>query len=176
VQLDASFVIHGIFHNTQKAFVRAFANDYGLPDQLVTAKGARGSHRGTTSSAISSVQGRVYTAEIWTLGLGAATLRGHGDDIRASNHEYTLVLDQFAVSDEECTAMDVEDFSLTAFATKLFHVVFVPNLGAVAICCYGVLIPAGHLRYLSVQECSKIALLIDNTQDFTVDTNDAANG
>jgi hypothetical protein len=107
--------------------------------------------------------------------LCATTLRCHGDNIRAANHKYTLVLDQLAVSNEQSTAMDVEDLALSAFATVLFDVVFVPDFRAVAVSCNGILVPANDLRDLGVKESSHIALLIDNFQDFAIHTNDATN-
>jgi hypothetical protein len=174
VQFNAGFIVHGIFDNTQKSLVCTLANDDRLSDQLVAAHLARRSH-GATSVAARGIQGRVYAAEIRTLRLSATTLCSHGDNIRAANHEDTLVFHQFAISNEQSTTMDVEDLALSALATVLFHVVFVPDLRAIAIGCHCVLIPANDLRDLGVKECSNVALLIDDLQDFAVNTNDATN-
>lgn len=60
--------------------------------------------------------------------LSTTALRCHSDDVVAANHEYTLILDQLAVADEESTTVNEEDFSLAAFATILLDIVFVPDL------------------------------------------------
>jgi hypothetical protein len=52
---------------------------------------------------------------------------------------------------------------LTAFASVLFDVVFMSNLGTVAIRCYGMLVPADNLRDLCMEKCADIALLIDDS-------------
>jgi hypothetical protein len=72
--------------------------------------------------------------------------------------------------------MDVKDLALSSFATVLFDVVFVPDLGAIAIGCNGILVPTNNLRDLGVKKCSDIALLIDDFQDFAIHTNDTTNG
>jgi hypothetical protein len=109
------------------------------------------------------------------LGLRATTLCSQGDNIGAADNEDTLVLDEFAIPYKEGTAMDIDDLALTAFATVLLDVVFVPDLRSVAIGSNSVLIPAHDLRHLGVQECSHIALLVNNLQDFAINTDNATN-
>lgn len=54
------------------------------------------------------------------------------------------------------------------------NIIVVSDLGSVTVSGYCVLVPADNLRDLRVEECADIALLIDNSEDFAVDTNDAA--
>jgi hypothetical protein len=115
-------------------------------------------------------------AKIWTLCLSTTALCCHCDDVVAANHEDTLVLDQVAVSHEESPPVDVEDFALSTFTAVFLDIVVVSDLGTVAVCCYSVLVPVDHLRYLGVEECANVALLIDYTQDFAIDSNDTTDG
>jgi hypothetical protein len=68
--------------------------------------------------------------------------------------------------------VDIEDFALSAFTTVFLDIVVVSDLGTVAVCCYSVLVPTDNLRYLGMEECENLALLVDYTQDFAVDSND----
>jgi hypothetical protein len=104
--------------------------------------------------------------------LSATALCCHSHNIVAANHEDTLVLNQVAVPHKEGTAVDVEDFALSAFTTVFLDIVVVSDLGAVSVCCYSVLVPANNLRYLGMEECENFALLIDYTQDLAINSND----
>lgn len=127
MQLNASFVTHGILDNTQEPLVTTFADDHSLSNELVTAKTAGWRHT-STSIAVRCVQGRVQPTEIGALCLSPATLGSHSDNIRTANDENALVFVLLAVSDKQGTSMDVDDLALATFTTILFNIIFVPDL------------------------------------------------
>jgi hypothetical protein len=170
VKFDASFVVHGVLDDTQEALVSTLPNDHSLSDQLVTSETTRRSH-GTSSIAVRCIESRVQTAQIRTLCLRTTALSRHGDNVRAAHYKDALVLDEFAVADEKSATMDVDDLALSTFATVFLDIVFMPDLGPVAVGCNGMLVPADNLRYLGVEKCSNIALLVNNAQHFTIYTN-----
>jgi hypothetical protein len=57
--------------------------------------------------------------------------------------------------------MDVDDFALSVFAAVLFDVVFMSDLRTIAIGRYRMFVSANNLRYLSMQQCSHVSLLVD---------------
>jgi hypothetical protein len=107
--------------------------------------------------------------------LSAATLCSHGDDVRTSDNEYALVLNELTISYKKSTTVDVDDFALSAFTAVLFNIVLMSDLGTVTVCCYGVFVSADNLRDLGVEQCSNVSLLINDLQDLAIDTNNAAN-
>jgi hypothetical protein len=175
MEFNAGFVVHGIFDDSQKTLVGTLADTDRLTDQFVASKGCPRGRHSTRVAIRTCVEGRVDTAKIWTLCLSTTALCCHCDDVVAANHEDTLVLDQVAVSHEESPPVDVEDFALSTFTAVFLDIVVVSDLGTVAVCCYSVLVPVDHLRYLGVEECANVALLIDYTQDFAIDSNDTTN-
>jgi hypothetical protein len=108
--------------------------------------------------------------------LGSSALGGHCKDACAADDEDTLVLDQLAVLNEECTSVDVKDLALSVLAAVLLDVVVVSDLRAIAVRGHGVSVPACYLRDLCVEKCAYIALLVHDLQDLTIDTDNTTNG
>jgi hypothetical protein len=161
MEFNAGFVVHSIFYNSQKTLVGTLTDNDCLTDQSVASKGGpRGRHSGR-GAVCTCVESRVDTTKIWTLCLSATALCCHGDNIVTASHKDALVLDQVTVPDEEGTSVDVENFALSAFTTVLLDIVIVPNLGPVAVSCHSVFVSADNLRYLSMEECANVALLVD---------------
>lgn len=173
MQLDPCFVIHSVFHDAEKSLVCALADDDCLSDQLVATEASRGRHR-PRAAVCASVQSWVQATEI--LSLRSSALGGHSKNACAADDEDTLVIDQLAVLDKQCTPVDVEDLALSVLTAVLLDIVVVANFRPIAVCSHGVPISACHLRDLCVEKRAHITLLVHNLQDLTIDSDNATNG
>jgi hypothetical protein len=175
VQLNSGLVVHGVFDNTKKTLVGALSNDDSLSNELVTTKAAWWRH-GSSAAVGARIQCGIQSAEIWTLCLSAATLGSHSKDILTANHEYTLVLNQLTVLNKEDTPVDVQDLARSVISAVFFNIIIVSDFGSVTISGYSVAVSASNLRHLGVKKGAYVAVLVDDSQDFSVDSDYTSDG
>lgn len=173
MQLDPCFVIHSVFHDAEKSLVRTLANDDRLTDQFVPAKASWRRHR-PGGAVCAGIQSWIQATEV--LCLGSTTLSGHSEDACASDDEDALILDQLAVLNEEYAPVNVKDLALSVLTAILLDVVFMPYFRSIAVCGYSIPISTGNLGNLGMEECAHITLLINDSQNFAIDSDYAANG
>jgi hypothetical protein len=175
VQLNSCFIVHGILDDTKESLVCAFANDNSLSNELITTKAAWWRH-GSSSAVGARIECRIQSAEIRALCLSATALCSHGEDILTANHEDTLVLNKLAVLNEEDTSVNVEDLAGSVISAVFFDVVIMSDFGAVAVSGYSVAVSASNLRYLGMEEGAHVAVLVDDSEDFAVDSDYTSDG
>ena len=175
MQLNSGLVVHSVLDDTKKTLVGALANDDSLSNELVTTEAAWWWH-GPSATIGARVQRGIQSAKIGTLCLSATALCSHGEDILTANHEYTLVLNELTILNEEDTSVDVEDLARSVVSAVFFDIIVVSDFGAVAISSYSVAVSASNLRYLRVEKGAYVAVLVDNSQDFPVDSDYTSDG
>jgi hypothetical protein len=162
MQLNTSFIVHGILDNTKKSLVRPSLDDDGLSNKPIPTEAPWWwSHRSAATAW--SVQSRVELVEFWASCLLTTALRGQGSNIRAADGKDARVFEHLSSMNEEDTAMDVQDSPLAAFSTMLFHGIVVPDLRSVAIGSHGISVFAQDALNLGMEHCTRATRLIYQT-------------
>jgi hypothetical protein len=152
VQLYPSFIVHGVFDDTEKTLVWPFADGDSFTNQLVTSELLSRRRCHGSAASIRLLDSWVHATEIRSSGLCTPTLGSHGDNVRASNDEDAGMFDQFSIVHEEDASVDVDYLALTVLSTVLLHSVVVADLGSVSIGRDSVAIPSDNTEHLCMEE------------------------